>query len=176
MRNKMKWLFPIFALLLLLPWPVAYAYTYAEDVTSQDAVRIEVAEASLQPNYTAFGRAIGGVSNPGDLFYIDATGNSADIQATLYITNAQELIHCYRYLIFEVGVYVESSPGAWQKASMGNDELIPDTPITMRNARVNFILPGYAKYKVTIDNGSFYCTNTNAVGGTLSPQFYMTVN
>lgn len=174
MRNKVKWLFFLLALLLLLPWPVAYAYTYAGDGAVQDAVRIKVAEASVQPSYTVFGRAIGGVSNPGDLFYIDVTGNPADIWVTLYITNAQELIGCYRYLILKLGVYVESSPGEWEKATRGDGELLPDTFITIRDAQVSFILPGYAKYKVTIDNGSFYCANVNK--GSISPQFYLTVN
>ena len=176
MRNKMKWFFSLLSLLLLLPWPVAYAYTYADDTAGQDAVRIEIAETLAAPTWTAFGRAIGGVSTPGDLFYIDATNNAADIVVTLYITNAQELIHCYRYLILKVGVYVESNAGEWEKVSLGNGELIPDTFITIRNAQVSFILPGYAKYKVTIDNGSFYCANANVDEGSLSPQFYLTAN
>jgi len=46
----------------------------------------------------------------------------------------------------------------------------------MRNGQVSFILPGYAKYKVAIDSGCFYCTNANADGSSLSPQFYLEVN
>jgi len=170
-----KKIFPLLALLLLAPWPVAYAHTYNDDMAGQDAVRIEVAEPSLAPSWTAFGKAIGGVT-PGDLFYIDAADNPTDIVVTLYITNAQELIGCYRYLILKVGVYVESNAGQWDKAPMANGGLIPDTFITMRDARVSFTLPGYTKYKATIDSGSFYCTNTEADGGSLSPQFYLTVD
>ncbi|GAI69632.1 unnamed protein product, partial [marine sediment metagenome] len=137
-------------------------------------VRIEIAEDSAKPTWTAFGKAVGGVT-PGDLFHIDATNNTTDIKVTLYLTNAQELINCYRYLILNVGVYVESND-EWERASGSNGELISDTFITMRNGQVSFILPGYAKYKVAIDSGSFYCTNANADGSSLSPQFYLEVN
>lgn len=163
-------------MLLLTPCPVAYAYDFNKDITGQDTVRIGVAEASVKPTWNAFGKAIGGVSTPGDLFYIDATNSAADIQATLYITNAQELTHYYRYLILKVGVYVESNAGEWEKASKGDGEWIADTFITLRDAQVSFTLQGYAKHKITIDSGSFYCTNTGADGGNLSPQFYLTVD
>ena len=175
MRNKwIKRTFPFVALLLLLPWPVAYAFD-TDAMASQDAVRIEIAEDSAKPTWTAFGRSIGGVSTPGDIFHIDANNNTADIKVTLYITNAQELIDCYRYLILNVGVYVESD-GEWEIATGSNGELISDTFITMHNGQVSFILPGYARYKLAIDSGAFYCTNANANdGGSLSPQFHLEV-
>ena len=170
MRNKwIKRFFPLIVLLLLAPWPVAYAHTFdANAMSEQDTARIEVAEASAQPSWSAFGKAIGGVT-PGDLFYIDATDNPADTVVTLYITNAQELISYYRYLILGVGVYAESDTGEWEKAST-------DTFITMRNGQVSFTLPGYAEYKVTIDGGSYYCTTANTESGSLSPQFYLEVD
>ncbi len=176
MRNKwIKRFFPLIVLLLLAPWPIAYAHDVSDGVIGQDTARIEVAEASAQPSWSAFGKAIGGVT-PGDLFYIDATDNPADIQVTLYITNAQELIGSYRYLILEVGVYAESDTGEWEKASTGNGELISETFITLRNGHVRFTLPGLAEYKVTIDGGSFYCTTSNGDGGSLSPQYYLEVD
>ena len=175
-KRFIKKIFPLLAVLLLAPWPVAYAQSYNGDIAGQDAVRIEVAEASVTPTWTVFGRAIGGVSTPGDLFYIDATNNAADIQLTLYITNAQELIQCYRYLILRVGIYIESNAGEWERASKGNGGPIPDIFITMRNGQVNFTLPGLAKYKVTIDSGSFYCNNANVDRDSFSPQFYLEVD
>lgn len=165
----------LLALLLLAPWPVAYAHTFDNAMAGQDGVRIEVAEASASPTWTAFGKAIGGVT-PGDLFYIDVTDNPADVVATLYLTNAQELIGCYRYLILRVGIYVEDHAGEWEKVFLGNGEPVPDTFITMRNGQVSFTLFGLAKYKITIDGGSFYCTTTNTDKGGLSPQFYLEVN
>ena len=169
MRNKwIKRFFPLIVLLLLAPWPVAYAHDISDGVLGEETVRMEAAEASAQPTWTAFGKAIGGVTS-GDLFYIDATDNPADIQVTLYITNANELIGSYRNLILEVGVYAESDTGEWEKAST-------DIFITMRNGQVSFTLPGYAEYKVTIDGGSYYCTTANSDSGSLSPQFYLEVD
>jgi len=170
-----KKIFPILAILLLTPWPVAYAHTYAGDMVGQEPVQIEVAEASAAPSMTVFGKAIGGVK-PGDLFYIDATENAADITVTLYLTNSQELSHCYRFLILKVGIYVESAGGEWEKASWCDAEPIPETFITLCDAQVSFTLPGCTKHKATIDSGSFYCIRTQADGGTVSPQFYLTVN
>lgn len=176
MRNKwIKRLFPIMALLLLAPWPVAYAHTYDDEMVRRDGIQIAVAEASVQPTWTAFGKAIGGVT-PGDLFSIGAVDNPADIQVTLYIANARELIGCYRNLILKVGVYAESAGGDWEKAFLSSGELVPDTFITLSSGQVSFTLPGLAKYKVTIDGGSFYCITTNSGGGSLSPQFYLEVD
>lgn len=169
-------IFPLLAVLLLTPWPVAYAQSYNGDIVGQNAVQIEVAEASEKPTWTVFGRAIGGFTTPVDLFYIDATNNAADIHVTLYITNSQELMHCYRYLILKVGLYVENIAGEWEKASSGSGELISDSFITLCNAQVSFTLPGYLKYKVNIDSGSFYCTSINTGRGSFSPQFYLTVD
>ena len=165
---------PFLAILLLAPWPITYAQSYSGNITRQDAVQIEVSEASVAPSWTAYGKAIGGVT-PGDLFYIDATDNATDIVVALYITNAQQLSHCYRNLILKVGVYVESNADEWEKASWWDGEPISDTFITLRNGQVSFTLQGYANYKVTIDSGSFYCIATNADGGSTSPHFFLEV-
>ncbi len=172
LRNKWnKRIFPFIALLLLLPWPAAYAYDVSDGVIDgQETIRIEVAEASVAPSISVFGRAIGGVT-PGDLFYIDATNNTADIVTTLYLTNAQDLINHYTFMNLKVAVYVESN-GEWEKASGSNGELISDTILSMRNGQVSFFLPGYAKYKITIDSGGFYATNARDEGS-LSPQFLL---
>ena len=177
MRNKWtKRIFPFIALLLLAPWPIAYGHDAGDGVVEEETVQIEAAEASAQPAWTAFGKAIGGVDTPGDVFYIDATDNPGDIQVTLHITNAKELSHCYRYLILNVGIYVKSDAGEWKKAAQYNGEPIPDTFITMSNGQVGFSLPGLAKYKITIDSGSFYCINAVADGGSVSPQLYLEVD
>lgn len=174
--GKRRLIFILLAVLLLTPWPVAFAYDAGDSDFEQNAVQIDVAEASATPSWNVFGRAIGGVTTPGDLFYIDATGNTVDLQVTLYLTNTQQLIYCYRYLILEVGVYVEGETNQWQKASCWDGELIPDIYITLLNGRVQFTLPGDAKYKVTIDNGCFYSIGTNVEGGSVSPRFYLTAD
>jgi len=173
-KRFIKWIFPIIALLLLLPWPVAYAYDVVNDTADQDTIRIEIAEDSVKPSFTAFGKAIGGVP-PGDLFYIDATNNTADIVTTIYLNNAQDLIGHYTFLILKVGVYVEND-GNWEKAYGSNGELISEIVLSMRNGQVSFLLPGYANYKITIDGGSFYCHNASGDDSTLSPQLYLEVN
>jgi len=170
MRKKL--LFPLLAILLLTPWPVAYAHD--NDVAGQELVQIEAAESSAAPGWQVFGKAIGGVDTPGDLFYIDATEYAADTSVNLYLTNADELIHCYRYLILNVGVYVQSDTDQWERATMGNGEEIPGTYISMQGGKVSFSLPGYAKYKLTIDGGSFYGLSPGVDGGSQSPKFYLT--
>jgi len=169
---RKKFILPLMAVLLLTPWPVAYAYENA--LAGQVPIQVEAAETSAAPSWNAFGRAIGGVTTPGDLFYIDATNNPADISVTLHLTNAEELVHYYRYLILNVGVYFQTSVDQWEKATTISGELMPDTYITMRNGAVSFTLPGYAIYKITIDSGSFYSFGTAADGGSASPQFYLT--
>jgi len=171
MRNQwMKRIFPYIALFLLLPWPVAYA-TSADVMSGEDTVRIDAAEPSAQPSFTAYGRAIGGINNPGDLFYIDATNSDSDIEVTLYLINAQQLVRYYSYLILDVGIYVDKGIGEWERAIASNGETMPKTIISMHNGRVSFLLPGHSRYRVTIDSGCFYCHRAGAHSYFLSPQF-----
>ena len=165
MRRNLIFIF--MAVLLLSPWPVAYAYDNALAGPERMQVDVRAAEASAAPTWSVFGRAIGGVSTPGDLFYISSADSGADIQATLHLTNAEELIHYYRYLILNVGVYAQDSEGQWEKTT--------DTYLTMRNGMVSFTLPGYAQYKMTIDSGSFYAYSIGANEGSASPKFYLSV-
>jgi len=162
------------AILLLTPWLASYAYGAGDDTPIHETVHVEAAEPSASPSATFFGKAIGGIT-PGDLFYIDAPDNAHDITVTLYLTNAHELTHYLRYLILKVGIYFENSDGRWQKASSWNGKLFPDTYITLRNSPVNLTLAGYAKYKITIDAGSFYCITANTRENAALPQFYLTV-
>ena len=168
---KRKLIFLLLAILLLTPWPVAYAYS--DRATGQAPIQVEAAAAANTPKLSAFGNAIGGVT-PGDLFYIDTGNSTADIPVTLYITNTDELIHYYRYLTLHVGVYIQTDTAQWEKATAGNGELLPDTYITMLNSKVSFTLPGYAKYKITIDKGCFYCYGTGTDESAMSPAFYLT--
>ena len=171
-NRRIKKIFPLLAILLLVPWPIAYAHD--NEAAAQGTAQIQVAESPAAPSATAFGRGIGGVT-PGDLFYIDSTGSTADIMVSLHLTNTQQLIHCYRYMTLEVGVYVQTDANKWEKATLWDGDPIPDTYITMRNGQVSFKLRGYEKYKVAIDTGCFYCITTNTERGSISPQFYLTV-
>ena len=170
---KRKLLLPLLTILLLTPWPVAYAHDSAVD--GQEPIQIRSAEPSAMPGWQVFGRAIGGIDTPGDLFYIDSANYSVDMLATLHLTNTGELIHCYRYMILKVGVYVQTGAGEWERATLWDGEPVPETYITLRNGQVRFALMGCAKYKLTIDGGSFYSLPTGAGGGDFSPRFYLTV-
>ena len=174
-KKLFRRIFPLIAFLLLVPWPIAYAYSYSGDTVTQDGIQVSAAEVSAAPTWTAVEKTIGGVT-PGDLFFIDATDSGADIQAILHFTNASELVNSYRYLILKVGLYVDNGSGEWEPAYGIDGELAPDTFITLRTGYADFTLPGYAKYKVTIDSGSFYCTDADIDGGSTSPQFYLGVS
>jgi hypothetical protein len=167
---KRKFIFLFVASLLLVPWPVAYAYDAG---VGQTPIQIEAAEATAAPHWQTFGQAIGSVT-PGDLFYVDTSNITTDMPVTLYITNTDQLIRYYRYLTLNVGVYVQTDTDQWEKATTGNGELLADTYITMSNGRTSFTLPGYAKYKITIDKGCFYCYGSTDESA-ISPTFYLTV-
>ena len=169
LTRKKKLLFFLIAAVLLTPWPVAYAYD--NGLAQQTPVRIEAAAAGTTA-WTAYGNAIGGVSAPVDIFYVDAADSPLDTSVTLHLTNAYELSRHYRYLILKVGVYAQDAADEWERATSRSGEVFPDTYLTMRNGNVSFPLAGYAKYKLTIDGGSFYC-NTAAADGGIAPQFYL---
>ncbi len=178
MRNKEKHIirviFPLFALLLLSAWPLAYAYDVGGDSVGLEPVQVMTAETRVQPTWTIYGKAIGSIES-GELFHIDAVDNPADITVALNITNSDELIHSYKYLILRVGIYVETYDGAWEEVSGADGEALPETYISLQNAQVRFALPGLARYKVAIDGGSFYCVNANPPEGGISPRFYLDV-
>lgn len=171
-KRLFKKILPLLTVLLLAPWPVAYAY---DGQAAQETIQVQAAGPESAPGATAFTRAIGSVT-PGDLFYIDVTGHPADIAVTLYLTNTEELVHCYRYMTLKVGCYTQTGANQWEKAAMSNGELAPAIYITMLNGQVRFNLAGYAKYKVSIDSGCFYCTAANTNQGMASPRFYLTVD
>lgn len=110
-KSLFKRLFPFVVLFLLAPWPVAYAF---ENSGGQPAIQVSSAQTSAQPRWTVFGNAVGKVT-PGDLFVIDTTNSTADMPVTLYMTNSDELVHSYRYLILKVGFYKQKADGGWTK-------------------------------------------------------------
>jgi hypothetical protein len=168
---KRKLIFCLIATLLLTPWPVAYAYD--NPIAGSSPLHVEAAEPAAMPKLNAFGNAIGGVT-AGDLFHIDSSNNTLDTLFTLYITNTDELIQNYRYMNLNIGIYVQTGIDQWEKVTIGEGEMSQDTYITMHNGLVNFIIPGYGKYKVTIDKGCFYCYGRSTDTNTAVPKFYLT--
>ena len=163
--------FILMAALLLTPWPVAYAYD--SDSATVGRVAIEAAEASTAPEMTVFRGAIGSVS-PGDLFFIHASDTNTDALGNLYLTNADELIQHYRYLILEVGVYFEND-NQWKEV-LGENGTASDTYLTLRNGQVSFIINSHARHRITIEGGSFYSHTVNTAEANMSPRFYVTVD
>ncbi len=140
MRNN-KWIkriFPFVALTLLLPWPIAYAFD--DGAAGQETIKIEVAAESVKPTSTVFGQAISGI-DPGELFRIDASSNTADIVVTLYLTNAEELVNHYRYMILNVGVLVRNMAEGDQ-AYEGVVNPVRTTVLPMKMGKLSLPLPG----------------------------------
>ena len=164
----------ISVIFLLGPWLVSFAYGDVGDDSGQAGVSVESATVPALPTLNVFGQAIGGVTS-GDLFYIDARNSSGDILVNLYITNAYELTHHLRYLILKVSVYCEDEDGNWIKTIPQGVNPAADTCITLRNSPVDFYLPGLARYKISVDYGSYYCITAAENSADVSPQFYLAV-
>ena len=175
MRNRwVKRLFPVLAVLLLAPWPVAYAYDFEGDVTGSDQIYVEIARQEESVTLTAFPNTVGGIADPIDLFYIDTTGSPADAEVTLYLTNAGDLSPHFRYMILQVGIYMQDQDGEWTDLSASGPGAVPEIFLTLMDARATFSLPGLAKYRVAIDSGSYYLTSR--AGSEFSPEFYLKID
>jgi len=174
MKLNKKYPFSLLAVMLLLPWPVAYAYDAG--VYEALPVTIEAVEQAEGSAFEVYGGAIGGIEEPLDIFYVDATNAAADMLATLYLTNADELVEAYRYLTLKIGFYVKSDEGKWQAVTASGGAKLPEMFLTMKNGMVNFTVMGYAEYKITIDRGCYYCYAVPVGGIGLSPEFYLTID
>jgi len=168
---KRKLVFTLITVLLLFPWTVAYAYDNA--AASTEPVEITPAGSESLPRFNVCGNAIGGVI-PGDIFIIDSTGKEMDSSFTLYISNADELIHNYRYMTLNIGVYIQAQTGDWEKTTPGENS--QDIYLTMQNGTVSFVLTGNAKYKITVDKGCYYCYGIGPGRIVVLPDFYLTTS
>ena len=173
MRRFLKLILVLVAAVAFVTCSVAYAHD--SSAAAAQPVTVEPATAEALPSWKAFGGAIGGVSHPGDLFYIDATNSSADISVVVSLTNTHELSHSYRYLLLEVGVYRNTEPSDLDRNSSWEEVLVPETYVSLRNAQATVVLPGCAEYKVTIDEGCFYCFPGGNEAESVSPKFHLTV-
>ena len=169
---KRKIAFLMATILLLTPWPVAYAYgdVFDGDIPTQ----VEAAELTVAPKWNAYGNAIGSVI-PGDLFYVNTSNTTADATFILFITNTDELVQGYRYITLKVGIYRQTDTDAWEKVTPLAETASADTYITMTNGNVCFTLPGYGSYKITIDKGCFYCYGVANGRSIVVPEFYLTM-
>jgi hypothetical protein len=175
MKKVLRFILIIVMLLLAASWLSTVAYGQTNSDVEQKNIKVEAAPPEASPKVDFFGNAIGGVK-AGDLFYIDATGSPLDISLDLYITNPDELIHYLRYLILKVAVYMEDAGGQWQQITSQNGTALPDAYITLQNSPVNFTLPGLARYKITIESGSYHSFPFHPNNGDISPSFYLNVS
>jgi hypothetical protein len=167
---KRKLIFALVVAFFLVPWASAYAHNIAKADTAP--VDIQPAPSATQPVFNSYSNSIGGVI-PGDVFIIDCSGSDMDTEFNLYITNTDDLVKSYRYVNLQIGIYMESGNGAWQKISEQSGENAADFYITMQNSHVNFFLPGGAKYKVMIDKGCFNRYPAVKGKGATLPEFYL---
>jgi hypothetical protein len=131
-------------------------------------VNIIPADGANQPRFNAYGNAIGGVT-PGDLFTIDISGTPADTSFNLFLTNADELVHNYRYLTLHIGLYERDGSGGWVKTTSRNGEIF----LTMQNGAASFTLAGGAEYRVAIESGCYFCYGVANGKSIVLPDFYM---
>ncbi len=174
MKKFLRFTLIVVMLLSAASWLSSAAYGQTNDGPEQSGIYVEAAPPEAAPSVTLYGQAIGGIT-PGDLFYIDAIDSQADMSLDLYITNSDELIHYFRYIILKIAVYIEDAEGQWQPVTSQNGTAIPDTYITLENSPVRFIMPGLARYKVTIESGCYHSLPFRANGGAISPAFYLNV-
>jgi len=171
---KKKLLFITLILILLCPWPVAYAHEHSMAGTQPGGVTVTSAGSADKPTLEVVGGGIGGLS-PGHLFYIDSVDCGADVSAALHLTNSDELVKYFRYVILKVGVWKQAADGEWQRARLSSGEVVPDTYLSMQNGMVTYRLPGYARYRISIDGGCNYSLGAVAGGSPVSPSFYLGV-
>jgi hypothetical protein len=162
--------FIIIAALLVIPWLTGIAFGHDNsNAAAGNAVDIRPADAAAAPSAAFYGDAICPIT-PGNLFYADAANSPMDFTATLTITNADELIHSFRYMIFNITISVQDGNGNWVPAQVNNQPL-PQTYLTMKNGSVAITLPGGANYKVGVGGGCASCLPY--AGDIAIPQFYM---
>ncbi len=110
----------------------------------------------------------------GDIYYFDSNGYVGDILVTVYVTNPAALSKNYSYLNLVINVRSGGS-GAWVQSTLADGSSIGTVYLTLQNGFVSFMLNGNTAYDISIDGGNYYCIDTDAAGGSLSPSFYLEV-
>jgi hypothetical protein len=166
---KKKLLFGLLLALLLVPWPVAYAYEGEPGATYP--VTVEPAGADLTPHLTVYRNAIGSIEG-GDLFYIDATDAAMDLSFILFLTNFDALAASYRNLNLEVGLYAETAPGEWTEVT----DYGPASRVlflSTQTGSVEFTVSGYHRYKVAVNHGCYFAYPEPSETPIAIPEFYL---
>jgi hypothetical protein len=143
--------------------PVAYGQT---NDAGAAPIQIEPADPAAAPTAQFYGGAICAIT-PGDLFYLNAADTPMDINATLTITNPENLVHYFRYLILNIVVYADDNNGNWIVSQ------IPETYLTLNNGSITLTLPGGTNYKVAVNGGSANCLPYVDNNGFTLPNFFL---
>jgi len=169
-----RWIYLLAILIVLIITGSWFAYTFPASVqqirpaTGSDVAMVKPIENPVW-NQRIFGNYIGKIE-PVDLFKIIPDDDyPGDLRVTVYLINADELIHCYQYLIMKTEIYDNNGNQA------GRTEFI-----TLQNGQANFELISGAgwisPYTVKITGGSYYCIRGEIEeGGSLSPTLYCQV-
>jgi hypothetical protein len=110
----------------------------------------------------------------GDIYYFNTTDYLGDVMMSLHITNPEELSQNYSYLFMQVNVRNGTS-GSWAQSTRADGSEIGAVYLSLNNGYVSFVLSGDTEYSIAIDGGTFYCIDTDADGGSLSPDYYLEV-
>ena len=118
----------------------------------------------------------------GDIYYLDCSAYLGDVMVTINLTNPSALAKDYSYLNLLVNVW-SGGAGTWTTQATNSDGSaiysvgppVIESFLNIINGNVTFILAGGTHYCITIDSGDYYCIDTNAIGGSLSPDFYLEI-
>ena len=136
---------------------------------------------NVPPTWSPVVGQVGSIT-AGDLYFLDCTNYAGDVLVTLNITNPSALAKDYEYLNLLVNVW-SGGAGVWTTQATNADGSpiysvgppLVETYLNIQNGNISFILAGSTKYCITVDSGSYHCIDTNATGGSLSPDFYLEI-
>lgn len=167
---KRKIVFCVLLVLLLTPWPVAYARN--DSANESPGTIVTTAGPEAQPIWILNGQATVTVA-PGDLFYIDII-NSDDSEFILFITNTDGLVQQYSDMTLNMGIYAENNEDGFIKIKPDEYSTYDDMNLTMTKRYTCFTLPGNGSYKVSIEKGCLQCDGASNENGDIEPEFYLT--
>jgi len=108
----------------------------------------------------------------GDLYYISTANYHGNVLVKLFLTNTDELSKDYSYLNLKVSVWTGGSDN-WEQANQADGSNLKPFYLTLSGADYSFILTGNNEYCITIEDGNYFCIDTDAAGGSLSPEYFI---
>jgi len=130
------------------------------------------------PSWTPVGDTAGGITTPGDLYYLESSTVITEAIAFVYLTNAGDLANCYSYLNMGLNLWWGDGTVYTETTGSGADDWL-----TLTNGYVSFTFPPtttidstqVVTYAITLDEISWYCTDGTCNSDDLSPSFYVHV-